>query len=101
VPVCVLPSAVWRVGYVIDVIVTDGPCHSGGAGELVYVTSLSVVSMTAALLTIGLVRPWGDVVPRWVPGIGGKLVPVRPVAVAAATGATVIALIVGYAVLNV
>jgi len=57
VPLCVLPSALWRVGHVISVIVGDGPCETGGAGELVYVTGLSVVSMSAALLTVGLVRP--------------------------------------------
>jgi len=28
------------------------------------------------LLTLGLIRPWGEVFPRWFPGIGGKNVPV-------------------------
>jgi hypothetical protein len=100
VPLCVLPSAVWRIGHVVHVAVTDSPCHTGGAGELVYVAGLSVVSMAAALLALGLVRPWGEVVPRRLPVAGGKPVPVRGATIAASAGATVVALITGYAVLN-
>jgi hypothetical protein len=39
---------------------------------------LSVVSECLALLTLGLVRPWGEVVPRWIPLLGGRRV--RPAA---------------------
>lgn len=43
--------------------------------EQVYVPSLSFVSVGLGLLTLGLVRPWGEVVPRRVPGPGS---PARP-----------------------
>ncbi|MGW1926103.1 hypothetical protein ACWCQ0_43865, partial [Streptomyces massasporeus] len=47
-----------------------------------YVVSLSLVSELLAFLTLGLVRPWGEVFPRWMPFLGGRRV--NP---AAATGA--------------
>ena len=99
VPLCVLPSAAWRIGHVVDAILNGIPCESG-VGELVYIAGLSVISMTAALLTVGLVRPWGEVVPRWIPFAGGRPVPVRGATLAATTGATLIALVTAYAVLN-
>ncbi len=44
----------------------------------VWMLTLSVVSELVALLVIGLVRPWGEVVPGWIPLIGGRRV--RPMA---------------------
>ena len=34
-----------------------------------------------AVLTMGLIRPWGEVFPRWMPGLAGRAVPVRAAAV--------------------
>ena len=34
-----------------------------------------------AVLTVGLIRPWGEVFPRWMPGLAGRAVPVRAAAV--------------------
>jgi hypothetical protein len=78
VPLCVLPSAAWRFQHGAGVLL-DGPgqCGVQGTGEAVYVIGLSCVSMTVALLTLGLVRPWGEVLPRWVPILGGAVVPRR------------------------
>jgi hypothetical protein len=33
------------------------------------------VAVAGALLTLGLVQGWGEVFPRWMPGVGGKRVP--------------------------
>lgn len=101
VPLCVLPSAVWRVVHVINVWRNgEGPCHTiAGPGEGIYVISLSVVSMAAALLTLGLVRPWGEVFPRWLPFVGGTPVPLWPATIMSATVATLIALIIVYGVI--
>ncbi|MFE2413649.1 hypothetical protein ACFXDE_35495 [Kitasatospora sp. NPDC059408] len=40
--------------------------------------ALSLLAEALAFLTLGLVRPWGLVVPRWVPLLGGRRV--RPLA---------------------
>ena len=98
-PLCVLPSAVWRIWYVF--VDADPDCVGHGpAWEQPYIVSLSVGSVTAAFLTVGLVRPWGEVVPRWVPLVGGRPVPVRAATGAAAAGATLIFTVYTYAVLN-
>lgn len=99
VPVCVLPSAAWRMAHAIDALLNGGPCE-GSTVERVYVASLSVVSMSAALLTIGLVKPWGETVPSWIPIVGGRRVSVRGATIAALTGATLIALLCGQVVLD-
>ncbi|WP_406280584.1 hypothetical protein [Embleya sp. NBC_00896] len=71
-----LPSAIWRFALAFG--------HHGGYTEQGYrdmnmngwgtswVIFLSLSTELAALLTLGLVRPWGEVPPRWVPFVGGK-----------------------------
>jgi len=63
----VLPSALWRVGLVLGFsmggIEHGAPVHVTG-WEAVYVLGLSVVTEGLALLTLGLVRPWGERFPR-------------------------------------
>jgi hypothetical protein len=36
---------------------------------------LATVAVGGALLTLGLIRPWGETLPRWIPFLGGKRVP--------------------------
>ncbi|GAA0458977.1 hypothetical protein ACFQ2B_22280 [Streptomyces stramineus] len=76
VPLATLPSGLWRIALVLDLPVAAEPVRGGW--EVLYVVMLSVVSEALALLTLGLVRPWGEVVPRWIPLLGGR--PVRPMA---------------------
>jgi hypothetical protein len=38
---------------------------------------LAVSASPGAWLTCGLVRPWGEVFPRWLPGLRGRRVPIR------------------------
>ncbi|MFD2352372.1 hypothetical protein ACFSTC_28495 [Nonomuraea ferruginea] len=45
--------------------------------------SLAAVGLLGAVLTLGLVRPWGEVWPRWVPFLRGRPVPARLPACAA------------------
>ncbi|MVA75127.1 hypothetical protein GC722_03655 [Auraticoccus sp. F435] len=42
---------------------------------------LSSGAWLGSVLTLGLVRPWGEVFPRWVPGLAGRPVPVAAAAV--------------------
>lgn len=53
---CALPSALWR---------------------LLMIAGLSVAQLAAAVLVVGLVRPWGErflgvPIPRWVPSPSGR-----------------------------
>lgn len=96
VPLCVLPSAVWRV---VAVPRLPDACP-GGAGTYLYVVALSAVSVTAAFLTVGLVSPWGRTVPRWVPIVAGRRIEPRLVLAAAGAGIAILAAVYLYAVLN-
>jgi hypothetical protein len=63
----VLPSALWRVGLVLGFSMggteNGTPVHVTG-WEAVYVLGLSLVTEGFALLTLGLVKPWGLRFPR-------------------------------------
>jgi hypothetical protein len=62
--------------------------HYGFQGwGTVYVVALTLLLLGLATLTLGLVRRWGEVTPRWMPFIGGKRVPPLAAIVPAATGA--------------
>lgn len=86
-----LPSALWRFAVVAGLPL--GLARSEydamlipGWGYLV-VPALSVLQEALAFLTLGLVRPWGEVWPRWIPRLGGRPVPVPAAVVPAVLGA--------------
>ncbi|MEV6838485.1 hypothetical protein AB0N17_28915 [Streptomyces sp. NPDC051133] len=85
VPLCVLPSSLWR----LPIVFLPGT----GAGERVYVLCLSVLSEVLAFTAFGLIARWGEVVPGWVPYLRGRRVPVSAAAVPAALGATALTLL--------
>ena len=96
-----LPSALWRLplafGFSMGALEQNGaPVHVTG-WESVYVLLLSVISEAAALLTLGLVKPWGERAPGWIPVIGGRRIPPMAVILPATVGALLLALIWGYA----
>jgi hypothetical protein len=94
--VCVLPSSLWRLYAIAHV--PDG-CH-GGSGTDLYVIGLSTVSFLAAFATVGLVSPRGRVLPRWVPGIGGREIQPRTALTIAVTGIALLTVVYLYAFLN-
>ncbi|PKV89895.1 hypothetical protein [Streptomyces sp. TLI_146] len=92
----VLPSGLWRIAMVLGH--PSGYTEAGFVpfdtpGAKVWMLTLSVVCELVAFLTLGLVRPWGEVVPRWIPLIGGRAV--RPLAavIPAALGSAALTLI--------
>lgn len=91
VPLVTLPSGLWRIALVAGLPVASDPVRTGWG--VLYVLTLTAVTEALALLTLGLVQPWGEVVPRWIPLIGGR--PVRPLAavIPALLGAAVLFLL--------
>jgi hypothetical protein len=45
--------------------------------------ALATVAVGGALLTLGLIQPWGEVFPRWLPWLAGKRVPIAFAAIPA------------------
>ncbi|GAA0319299.1 hypothetical protein GCM10010302_68080 [Streptomyces polychromogenes] len=92
-----LPTGIWRLFLAAGF--TAGYTGAGYAAAgipgwgRVYVVLLSVASELLALLTLGLVRPWGEVVPRWAPLAGGRRPAPRRVAAVAGAGAVALTLL--------
>jgi len=98
-----VPSSVWRVAaFVVEAPLvrrTDGP--PPGHGPILfegvgYIVGLSLLSEVLAFLALGLVCRWGEVWPRWVPGAGGRPLPVLAAVVPAGLGAAAL-LVLPYA----
>jgi hypothetical protein len=99
VPLVTLPAALWRLPVAFGSSMgTDA--QVGGVGESFYILALSGVTEALALLTLGLVRPWGERVPTWIPAIGGRRVPTLAAVVPAAVGAVLLTAIWAYAFRN-
>jgi hypothetical protein len=84
-----LPSCIWRIAAVnvnapLMEHTGDGPAMFSGGWW--YVIGLSVVSETLAFLAFGLVARWGEVWPRWVPGLRGRRVPILAAVIPAGLG---------------
>ncbi|MFB4316439.1 hypothetical protein [Actinomadura sp. 21ATH] len=81
-----LPSSLWRVGLALGLplgYTEQGLRDLIGPGTLgpVALIGLSVLAEVAAVLTLALVHRWGEVVPGWVPRLGGRTIPARAVVV--------------------
>lgn len=98
VPLILLPSTLWRfaLGAGIPVGFTGQLAQDFAApGWIItpYVIALSLVAEGFALLTLGLVQPWGEILPRWLPILGGRTIPVLVAVVPAAFGAAAVTLL--------
>lgn len=90
-----VPSGLWRcalaLGWPSGFGAGSELHHSNfpGAGSF-YLIGLSIFAEALGLLTLGLIRPWGERVPRWIPYLGGRRIPVAAAAVPAALGAAAV-----------
>ncbi|MUN38704.1 hypothetical protein [Actinomadura litoris] len=88
------PAGLWRIAMATGIPVgfdqewldrADIP----GKGS-VWPILLSLVAEGCALLALGLVRPWGERAPRWIPFIGGRTVRPYAAIVPAATASVLL-----------
>ncbi|MEW2075152.1 hypothetical protein ACFZAG_26615 [Streptomyces sp. NPDC012403] len=88
IPLIALPVCLWRIPIAFGFTMGTGlpPIDGPLWVSISYVGGLSVVSELFALACFSLVRPWGEVLPGWVPVFGGKRVPPYLVIVPAAIG---------------
>lgn len=98
-----LPSGIWRIvaligGVPLMELRHPAPADAGtlAEGPWWYIVTLSVVGEALAFLAVGLVTEWGEVWPRWIPGLRGRRVPVLTAVVPAAVGAVAL-LVLPYA----
>ncbi|KEQ24823.1 hypothetical protein ET33_07060 [Paenibacillus tyrfis] len=95
-----LPYAMSRFAWALDIPLGIDPQdlqHFSKANEAAHVIEwvFGTVCIGGGLLTLGLIRKWGEVFPRWFPFIGGKRVPIR-LAVIPATGVAIAVTAAGF-----
>jgi len=100
VPLLVLPSSLWRIATCTFHLPLVDDLPPDVSGELppwlpleIYVLLLSFASEILAFTAVGLVAAWGERFPRWLPILGGRVVPVWLAAVPAAAGAAVLTIV--------
>jgi hypothetical protein len=104
VPVTVLPAGIWRIvlglgvplGFSPVALEADGMPGWGTA----WVIFLTLLTEALALLSLGLVRPWGEVVPHWVPGLAGRRIPRAAVVLTGSVGGILLTVVWAFAVLG-
>lgn len=92
-----VPSGLWRIaiglgwdsGFTDDVL---APESFPGTGTF-YLIGLSLFAEALGLLTLGLVHRWGEEIPRWVPLLGGRRIPVLAAVIPASLGAALVTLV--------
>lgn len=97
--VITLPSGLWRIALVAGLPVANTAIVLP-LSERVQIVSLSLVAEVLALLSLGLVQRWGEVVPRWLPLVGGRPIHRLVAAVPAALGAVALTGICTFATVN-
>ncbi|MEU9028690.1 hypothetical protein AB0D46_14385 [Streptomyces sp. NPDC048383] len=92
-----VPSGLWRIAVALgwDSGFTDEvlrPENFPGKGSP-HLIGLSLFAEALGLLTLGLVHRWGEELPRWVPVLGGRRIPVSAAVIPASLGAALVTLI--------
>lgn len=99
-----VPTVLWRalIGFGVELGTPDAwRAEQGIPGSgTAYVLTLSALQLLAAVLVLCLVRPAGDVVPRWSPIRAGHRLPAVLVAVIALGGAVALAIVCALSIIN-
>lgn len=100
IPLAVLPSSIWRIAVCTFGAPIADVSIAGGQGNLpswlplaAFVILLSITSELLAFTAVGLVSAWGEVIPRWIPGLRGRKVPALAAVIPAALGAAVLTML--------
>lgn len=58
----------------IDMGFRDTALYRDSAEAAIYVLGLDTVQVLVALLCFGLIRPWSEALPHWIPALGGRTI---------------------------
>ncbi|MEV0954022.1 hypothetical protein [Promicromonospora sp. NPDC050249] len=98
--VITLPSGLWRIALVAGLPVANAAIVLPFP-ERVQIVGLSLVAEVLALLSLGLVQRWGEILPGWLPLVGGRPIHRLAATIPAALGAAALTGIWTFAVVNV
>lgn len=95
-----LPSGLWRIALVAGLPVVSSAIVLP-LSERIQIVALSLVAEVLALLSLGLVQRWGEVLPGWLPLVGGRPIHRLAATIPAALGAAALTAIWTFAVVGV
>jgi hypothetical protein len=88
---CPMPYALLRLTWLLpNPVGFDAAELDADPGIKLFGVGLGVVALTSGLVTLGLIRPWGEVWPRWMPVLAGRPVPIRAAVIPGAIAATLL-----------
>ncbi|MFC0626942.1 hypothetical protein [Kribbella deserti] len=90
---CPMPYALLRMTWLLpNPIGFSAEELDADPGIRLFGLGLGLVALAAGLVTLGLIRPWGEIWPRWMPVLAGRPVPIKAAVIPGAV-ATVLLLV--------
>ncbi|MGW1340410.1 hypothetical protein ACWCOV_05105 [Kribbella sp. NPDC002412] len=88
---CPMPYALLRMTWLLpNPIGFDADELNAEPGLKLFGLGLGLIALTSGIVTLGLIRPWGEVWPRWIPIVAGRPVPLQAAVVPGAVAATLL-----------
>jgi hypothetical protein len=88
---CPMPYALLRMTWLLpNPIGFDAAELNAEPGIKLFGLGLGLIALMSGIVTLGLIRPWGEVWPRWVPFVAGRPVPIKAAVIPGAVAATLL-----------
>ncbi|WP_350280647.1 hypothetical protein [Kribbella sp. HUAS MG21] len=88
---CPMPYALLRMTWLLpNPIGFDAAELDAEPGIKLFGLGLGLIALISGIVTLGLVRPWGEVWPRWIPFVAGQPVPILAAVIPGAAAATLL-----------
>ncbi|MEU4608777.1 hypothetical protein AB0F43_37810 [Kribbella sp. NPDC023972] len=88
---CPMPYALLRMTWLLpNPIGFDADQLNAEPGIKLLGLGLGLIALASGIVTLGLIRPWGEVWPRWVPFVAGRPVPIKTAVIPGAVAATLL-----------
>ncbi|GAA1596702.1 hypothetical protein GCM10009789_58350 [Kribbella sancticallisti] len=88
---CPLPYALLRMTWLLPNPIGFSAAElDAEPGIKLFGLGLGLIALASAVATLGLIRPWGEVWPRWIPYRAGRPVPLKAVVIPGAAAATLL-----------
>lgn len=88
---CPMPYALLRMTWLLpDPIGFDAAELNAEPGIKLFGLGLGLIALISGIVTLGLIRPWGEVWPRWIPFVAGKPVPIKAAVIPGAAAAALL-----------
>jgi hypothetical protein len=85
---CPMPYALVRMTWLLPTPIglgIDAATLDAEPGMKLFGLGLGVIALTSGIVTLGLIRPWGEIWPRWIPFLAGRPVPLKAALIPATT----------------